>query len=336
MKITFDSRFLHKPIKPFNCNGKVAVIFDSDRTLIPAKNAPNAKEYLDLNLRAISDNSDNISLASVITGRGSNRIKAFSDQYEVFTPLSFRLSTDTGRGGVFINEKGQQTSRWLKDLGSHYKCPNWVEHIEKPLNWDLERVINILEEILIEKGFIERKIEDSTFDSIFSKDGIDVYFVYDQALYTIKVGNDFDKVRNLCLELCTTAKQRIDSELGTNIENKAIFSEGFFFVNLCPTLPNNKRLDKLTASEIVLSSMHETQIENLRGVVMLGDSTNDDHLKASEFEIPGQRTIPVYSIFSGTTLCNSPDFNNHPRLRIAEIESNIAETLNQTITEILK
>lgn len=335
MKLTLDSRFLHKPTTQFNCRGKVAVVFDSDRTLIPARNAPNAKEYLDLNLRAISDNENNISLASVITGRGNNRIKEFAEHYEVFTPLSFRLSTDTGRGGVFINEKGQQTSRWLKDLGSHYKCPNWIEHVEKPLNWNLDKVINILKEILVEKGFIERKIQDSTFDSIFSRNGINIYFVYDQALYTIKVENDFEKVRDLCLELSTIAKQRIDSELGSNIENKAVFAEGFFFVNLCPKLPNNKRLDKLSASEIVLSSMHETQIENLKGVIMLGDSINDDHLKASEFEIPGLRTIPIYSIFSGATLCDSPEFNNHPRLRVAEIESNISETLNLTINEIL-
>lgn len=335
MKLTLDSRFLHKPVTPLNCKGRVAVIFDSDRTLIPREGSLNAREYQEANLRAIAENSERISMASVITGRGNNRIKAFSKPYSVFTPFAFRLSTDTGRGGIFIKEKREEASLWLENFDSRNKCPNWVTHIEQAINWDTYKAVNVLKAVLEKKGFIEKSLKDSTYDSIFHKDDIEIYFVYDQALICIKTTEkkDFD---TLISEFLTNGKNSIESALNTKIDPKFGCTHGFIFIDFCPLLPDGRKINKLTISEIILSSMSETQIEALEGVIMLGDSINDEHLKATEFHIPSLKTVPVYSIFSGPELATNNDFNWHPRIRIAEIESNIGETLNQTITEILK
>lgn len=338
MKIQITNPIGRKSNSPTTPGQKVAVIFDSDNTLIPINTSDNPG-FLRGNLEAISANYNWISTSSVITGRGTNRIKAFAEPYKVFSPLHFYLSTDSGKGGVFFNPSGECTKSWLEGLNDDHKTEHWSEFIEKKLKWNQPQAINIIKDILPSLGFKEVMADnDFFFDRFFVKDDFEIHFIDDQVLYSIKIHNpekkeyyiqEGDKIAKKVLPI-------LNELFNCKVVADSGVSGSYYFVDFRPILPDGRLMNKLSVAEIILSSLDETEVSQLEGVIMLGDSINDEHLKAEEVEFATGKTVPVFSIFSGTELIDNTSFNKHPRIRLAEVRANIGTVLNNTILEVLR
>lgn len=337
MRISINGTTIQHHANSVQTGKKVAVVFDSDRTLIPIDPHPKQKEYLEGNLSAISDNKEFICPASVITGRGNDRIKIFSRDYEVFTPFDFYLSTDSGKGGIFYKPQNESTDRWLVRLNTKDKVPHWQDSIEAKLGWKQRVIIDFLKKNLQRNKFHETRIDDPIFDRSFTKDGLEILFIDDQAIFTVKIvpmnKQKTEKDIKRGLELANQVASDLLNELKVKVTVDAGGGGEYFFIDFRPELQDNRLINKFTITELILDGLGEDSKEDLIGAIMLGDSINDEHLKISEIAHNG-RIIPAFAIHSGSDLLNNSAFNTHPRIRLAEEKANIGQALRSTILEI--
>ncbi len=325
----------------------IALVTDIDHSLLPWKEGKYKveadKEALDGNYNAIKSFGDRI-LTILVTGLDLLSVKQMKQHFSDSPIIDF-LSTDNGKGGLFLNDKGLSTLPWLEKTELSDRNLEWETFVRDIAGWKQDTFLKaVFDELLVKRNAKEEKSISGHIAyphySVYSctlentKNTFLVISPYESAFFIMKnpAIDDSEKVKQFAIELAKDICEKYYRD--SNLKIKFSFTEpdDYFYFFFMPD--NGIEINKAAACEFAIKSLPSETRNNLKAGITIGDSRNDTHLQIENLELPGKKQIPFYAIFSGEGLLQDPAFSSHPRKEISSKKGDVGNAIRTVMSRI--
>lgn len=345
-----------KNLEPFNLftfskTGKPPDIFlasDIDHSLIPWEKGKYKvsveEDTLYKNYEAIKPYKDRL-LTALVTGLDLPSVQLMRKYFDSSLQVHF-LSTDNGKGGLYINQDEIETTNWLEQLKIEDRNIEWETFVKEIAGWEQDLFLkSVFNELLIKRGYKElkdKKLEMSyPHYSVYElNDGQNfnlpltlIFGLHESALYLMKHSiSTTDELKKHGVELAESICKTYNESSNLRIKFTITEHDNYFYIFFSPD--NGIEINKAKACDFLIRRLPNEISSNLKAGIVIGDSGNDTHLKIEHIELQNGRKIPFYAIFSGTDLLNNEEFTKHPRIEVSQKLGNIGSSIRTVIARI--
>lgn len=329
---------------------RIFVASDFDYTLIPWEEK---KFNRSVDLDSLKNNRDAFNevkdqgMFAGVTGLGLKSVQQISPYFTGFPPFDF-VSTDNGKGSLYVNTLGNSPELWLQNISDSDVNNDWEAYIKEQIKWERDLFFSNLFLVLKENGFEEFK--DKLFEVsaphylLFQskkpvQEALNNYIKIavnpgESAIYIVKDDGVLkDVYKKIGEELSTKLILKCEHS-DFKIKRDVAEHENYFYFFFMPD--NGLEVNKASVIDFIFKGCSDEIQENIKAGVVLGDSENDAHLKITEIERRDGKKIPFYSIFSGSELLRNSSFSGHPRIEVAIKKGDIGEVFKKVLLKIEK
>ena len=329
-------RFQNKPAPD------IMLITDVDHSIIPWEKD---KYKIAVNSKALSNNKivlSNINdrlITALVTGLGWRSMQEISSHFDGFPVIDF-LSCDNGKGDLFFNQKELLPFQWLKQIGLKDSNVEWQSYIKNKVGWDQSLVMSAFNQVLHKQGFKDTNtVLPMTYQFYIIKQGliqnnlVSIVIDPDESSLYIKKEEHLPTVfyEELTKDISSLIKDQL-KQAGSNVDFTVSDHDNYFYSFFYPN--NGTEINKASVINYIFEICPNEIAQNIKAVIAIGDSANDTHLIPHEIKLSNNRTIPVYSIMSGTGLINKPAFATHPRIEIAKDTGDVGNAIKNVVAKI--
>ncbi len=320
----------------------ILLVTDVDHSIIPWEKEKYKKS---VDLLALKNNQSVLrdiqerSITALVTGLGWRSMKEINSYFEGFPVIDF-LSCDNGKGDFFFNQNEHLPHEWIKQLKLEDSNFGWQSYMKDKVGWDKVLVMSTFHEALQESGFNDTKqILPMTYPFYIIKQAniqnTNVSLVIDpdeSSFYLKKEPGILPKFyEDLSKDLSELIKDKL-KKTGASINYTVSDHDNYFYSFFYPN--NGTEINKASIMDYLFEICPDEITKDIKAIIAIGDSGNDRHLVPHAIRVSNNKTIPVYSIFSGTGLVNKPPFSNHPRIEIAQNTGDVGNAIRNVVSKI--
>ena len=327
----------------------ILLVSDIDHSILPWKDGKYKVEVdedtLTNNYRAILDSQNRI-FTVLVTGLDLPSVQQMRRHFNN-SPIVDGLSTDNGKGGLFTNNDGIETTKWLDGIGIKNQSIEWEAFVKEQAGWDQDLFLKaVFKELLLNRKL--KEVKDSNIKMAYphysvyqsqddtSLDSLPITLIsgpYESAIYLMKNSNVSDeKTKELGIQIAKDICSNYSKDGNSKIKFKMSEHDDYYYLFFSPD--NGIEIDKALAMDFIVRQLPDEILENMKAGIAIGDSENDTHLKIESIELPSKKILPFHAIFSGTDLLGNEDFSKHPRKEISYLRGNVGRSIRNVIAKI--